>query len=335
MRIESKPVDARERRILVVDDDDQFLAIISEALSWEGYQIKAVTSGDQALTEVQSWRPDLCILDVSLQGKDATETLRELKLQDPFMVVMFISGNTSSEAVIAGLDSGADDFLPKPFDPLELLARIRTQFRIKDLNNQLRIANSRLQELIDIDDLTGLHNMRSVYQKIEQELERCRRFGRHCCVVMMDMDFFKTVNDGHDHLFGSFVLAEVGKIIADSIRNIDLGARYGGDEFLIMLTETTAEGAAIFCERLRHTIENVTFRSEHDEIKLTASLGYAITSIKDNTTDAKTLVRLADNALYESKRAGRNQVRFTEIPDFGVRGKLPASATTPPRKKAG
>ena len=333
MRLESAPTNTQTRKILVIDDDEAILAIIAEALSWENFLVETCTSGDEALSKVQTWHPDLCVLDVHMPGKDGPTTLRELKQLDPFMVVMFISGNTTSEAVVAGLDSGADDYLPKPFDPLELLARVRTQFRIKDLNNQLRIANARLQELIDIDDLTGLHNMRSVYQKIDQELERCRRFGRHCCVVMMDMDYFKKVNDSHDHLFGSFVLAEVGKIIADSIRNIDLGARYGGDEFLIMLTETTREGADIFCERLRNTIERRLFKNDTDEIRLTASLGFALTSVKDTMTDAKTLVRIADNALYESKRAGRNKVHCTEIPEGRLAGQVLKASFQ--RKRAG
>jgi diguanylate cyclase (GGDEF)-like protein len=227
---------------------------------------------------------------------------------------MFISGSTETEAVVAGLDAGADDYIPKPFDPLELLARVRTQLRIKDLNDQLRAANERLKELSETDDLTGLFNMRSLYQRLEHELERGRRFHRSVCVVMMDMDKFKSVNDGHDHLFGSFVLSEVGAIIRQNIRNIDIGARYGGDEFLLVLTETNKDGAYTFCERLRKAIAAKHFKNDKDEIYLTASIGFAITSPNDHTTDARSLVRAADVCLYEAKRSGRNCVRFNELP---------------------
>lgn len=306
-------IEPKERRILVVDDDPDSLEIIAETLAWDGYQVRKAASGDEALESIEQWSPDLLLLDVNMPGLSGMETLAKARLKIQYVAVMFISGHSSTEAVIQGLDAGADDYIPKPFDPLELLARVRTQLRIKDLNDQLRVANERLKELVDIDDLTGLYNMRSVYQRLESELERARRFGRQVCVVMLDMDKFKSVNDGHDHLFGSFVLSEVGAIIRQSIRSIDLGARYGGDEFLIMLTETHAQGAAYFCERLRKTIEAKLFKNDRDEIRLTASIGFAITPAGDSSTDARGLVRTADHALYEAKRGGRNRVCSVEI----------------------
>ncbi len=306
-------MDPKDRKILVVDDDPDCLEIIAEALSWDGYQIEKLDSAQQAIELTQLWKPHLVILDVNMPDRHGADTLQLLKEQDPFLAVMFISGNTTTDAVIEGLDAGADDYLPKPFDPLELLARVRTQFRIKDLSDELRQANEKLKELVDIDDLTGLYNMRSIYQRVDLELERGRRFNRPICVVMMDMDKFKTVNDGHDHLFGSYVLSEVGKLVSENIRNIDIGARYGGDEFLIMLTETNKDGALIFCERLLKAIFLNHFKNEEDEIRLTASLGFAITKPGDQVTDARSLVRTADLALYEAKRSGRNCVRYTEI----------------------
>jgi diguanylate cyclase (GGDEF)-like protein len=306
-------IPASERRILVVDDDKDALDIIAEALRWEGYSVQTAISGEQGLQLIQNWSPDLILLDVNMPGLSGLELLRDLRNQQRYVSVMFISGNSTTEAVISGLDAGGDDYIPKPFDPLELLARVRTQLRIKDLNDQLRLANEKLKELVDIDDLTGLFNMRSVYQRIESELIRARRFGRQVCIVMMDMDKFKSVNDGHDHLFGSFVLAEVGKIIRHSIRSIDLGARYGGDEFLMMLTETNPDGARHFCERLRKSIEAFHFKNDKDEIWLTSSIGFAITPPGDSVTDARGLVRAADHALFQSKRDGKNRVTGFEL----------------------
>lgn len=126
---------------------------------------------------------------------------------------------------------------------------------------------------------------------------------------MMDMDSFKSVNDGHDHLFGSYVISQVGKIVKQSTRNIDIPARYGGDEFLVVLTEVSYEGAMLFCERLRKTVEKTTFKSGTDSIKLTVSLGFAITQPGESVS-ARELVRRADHALYHAKRTGRNRVCF-------------------------
>lgn len=320
---------AKQRRILVVDDDPDSLAIIGEALRWEGYQISNASSGQEALASLQAQKFDLVILDVNMPGMNGLDTLQDLRKSHLYVSVVFISGNNSPEAVIQGLDAGADDYIAKPFDPLEMLARIRAQLRIKDLNDQLREANEKLKELVDIDDLTGLFNMRSVYQKLDFELDRARRFGRQVAVIMMDMDYFKSVNDGHDHLFGSFVISEVGAIIRKNIRNIDIGARYGGDEFMIVLTELNIEGAQTFSERLRKSISTKLFKNGNDEIHLTASLGFAITSVGDRGIGAKALVKFADDALYEAKAAGRNCVRFVELgPDSNIKAsdkKTPAA----------
>jgi diguanylate cyclase (GGDEF)-like protein len=167
-------------------------------------------------------------------------------------------------------------------------------------------ANQKLHELVEIDDLTGLFNMRSIYQKLEFEMERGKRFGRTVTAVMIDMDNFKSVNDGHDHLFGSYVLSEVGKIIKSCTRNIDIPARYGGDEFLIVLAETPLAGVEIFCERLRKKVEQAVFTHENDSMKLTLSMGFASTTVGEIITP-KELVRRADLALYEAKAQGRNR----------------------------
>ena len=200
-----------------------------------------------------------------------------------------------------------------------MLARVRAQLRIKDLTERLEAANARLQTLVDIDDLTGLYNMRSVYQKLDAEIGRAQRFQRAVSVIMMDMDNFKSVNDTNDHLFGSFVLSEVGKLIKESIRQVDFAARYGGDEFLIALSETTVEGASITAERIRKKIEAHTFTSPTSSMKLTASLGLAVIEPTTQNIDARNLVRYADNSLYEAKRSGKNCVRVFDFNSLKVR----------------
>lgn len=307
IRSRSKKQNPHSRRILVIDSDPANLEIILEPLKWEGYDCRGSSDAQEALNVLANWVPHLVLLDWLKPDGASIELIRSIKDKHPHVSCIFVSNDSITEAIIEGLDAGADDYIVKPFVPLELLARIRTHLRIRDLHEQLVIANEKLKELVETDDLTGLSNMRSLYQKLEYELQRARRFGREVSVVMMDMDNFKDVNDGHDHLFGSFVLSEIGKIVKQNTRNIDLPARYGGDEFLVVLTETSEEGCRHFCERLRQAIEGYEFISGQDKMMLTTSIGFAVSNPQEQIT-ARDLVRRADHALYEAKRSGRNKV---------------------------
>lgn len=297
----------------MIDHDQDSLNILLEPLKWEGYDTKGVTNVQEGLQLMESWVPHIALLDLK-NDREGMLTLHQIRNKLPHSSCIIISEDSKTESIITSLDSGADDYIIKPFIPLELLARIRTHLRIRDLQEQLVYANARLKEMVDTDDLTGLYNMRSLYQRLDFELQRARRFGRGLACVMLDVDYFKHVNDGHDHLFGSHVISEVGKIIKDCTRNIDIPARYGGDEFLVVLTEVTYEGAVQFCERLRTSIESTTFTQGQDSIKLTISVGFTMNPAEETIT-AKEFVRRADHALYEAKRMGRNRVCFYEKAD--------------------
>ena len=299
-------------RILVVDDDPSSQLIVKEALNQEGYQVKACDTGSEALSVLENYQPHLVLLDVNMPGINGLETLKKIRTMPEYISCVFVSGQSDIDDIIVGLDAGADDYICKPFNILELLARVRAQLRIKSLQDQLESANSRLKELVVIDDLTGLHNMRNFYEKLERELARSRRYMRSVAVIMMGMDHFKEVNDSNDHLFGSFVLSEVGKIVKKTVRKIDHAARYGGDEFVVILSEVQLRGALAFCERLRKTIEDFEFKSGESSIKLTCSIGFAI-SAPGKQMDGKELVKVADKALYDAKAFGRNCVCYYDL----------------------
>jgi diguanylate cyclase (GGDEF)-like protein len=311
----SGPMENNKRRILVVDDDDVSRELVGKALQFEGYQVRLAESGAEGVAVLNDWMPHLVLLDMNMPGMNGLETLVRLRARDEYVSVLFVSANSRIEDVIRGLDAGADDYICKPFDVGELLARVRSQLRIKDLNDNLKRANDRLKELIDIDDLTGLFNMRSLYKKLDFELDRARRYNRSVCVLMMDLDHFKQVNDKHDHLFGSYVIKSVGKIVRDNIRKVDFAARYGGDEYLVVLTEIARDGAVTFANRLRAKIAESEFANEFYSIRLTASLGMAIANPNTLEIDARALVRYADRALYSAKELGRNRV---EVFDFAL-----------------
>jgi two-component system, cell cycle response regulator len=308
------------RKILAVDDDPESSRIVKMALEYRGYQVETAISGADALAKITQWHPHLVLLDVNMPGLNGLQTLQFLRSNPQYVSTIFVSAQDNPEDVIRGLDAGADDYICKPFNPAELLARIRCHLRIKDIRDELNRANLKLKELVDIDDLTGLFNMRSLYQKLDFELERAARHQRKVAVIMMDMDNFKNVNDENDHLFGSFVLTQVGGIIKKTMRKVDFAARYGGDEFLIVLTDINVEGARTFAERLRQSIEKTLFKNDKHQKMLTTSVGIAITDPAVRSLDSRTVIRHADRALYDAKEAGRNRVNCYDFSTESTKG---------------
>lgn len=304
------------RLVLMVDDDRDNLKMVGALLRHEDYDVAQAESAEEALELLKTIEPHLILLDINMPGISGLEMLRQLRQRENYVSVIFVSARSATDDVVRGLDEGADDYICKPFEPTELLARVRSQLRIKDLQDRLAEANHRLQELVDIDDLTGLYNMRSIYDRLENEISRGKRYSRSVGVIMLDMDFFKRVNDTNDHLFGSFVLAEVGKIIRQNVRTVDFAARYGGDEFLIALPETSIEGAVKFADRIRQRIEMSTFSKDGKSMKLTASLGVCVAMPGLVDVDARGLVRAADHALYDAKHAGKNCVKLYDPQRF-------------------
>ncbi|MFK8137117.1 MAG: diguanylate cyclase [Bdellovibrionales bacterium] len=301
-----------EKRIMVVEDDLLTAEVIVECLTKAGYLVKRTDSAEEALQSLEDWEPHLVLTDHDMPGMTGAEMLTRLRLEKNYVTVMFLSGRVDEKTIVGSLSAGADDYIKKPFSMKELVARVKVCLRNNDIRRELEQKNLILQEMVDIDDLTGLYNMRSIYKRIDEELSRSQRREENTALIMMDMDNFKNVNDNNDHLFGSFVLQEVGSIIMNNLRAYDFAARFGGDEFLVCLSGTNHNGAVAFCERLRQVIENYEFRDGSSFIRLTCSLGLAITDGKEKM-DARSLVRKADHALYESKNNGRNQVTVTDL----------------------
>lgn len=309
-------VQSLRKKILIVDDDKDVLKIIRQCLKLnKEYISKTASSGEKAMKLVSLWCPQLVLLDINIPDVNGLQILKAVKARakSKYVPVIFLSSQSDVKDIIHGLDSGADDYICKPFDIQELLARIRNQFRIKELREQLQAANRKLKKLAHTDDLTGLMNMRSLYDKLNYEMNRARRFKRSIFVLMLDMDYFKSVNDQNDHLFGSYVLSEVGSILKENVREIDLAARYGGDEFLLILTDVNLKGALALAERIRQVIEGRSFSYKNFHQELTVSIGLSEFRHSDTDLNARKLVRLADHALYEAKKTGRNCVRLHKM----------------------
>lgn len=318
-----------QKRILIVENEKTIGRLISEALSKQGYKVSWVEGGKQAFQSVKTFSPHLVIMSYEIPDITGLEFLRELRKQEIYINIIVMSARSDTSVMVGVFRSGADDFIQKPFRFQELFVRINSSLENNDLHRDLLKANEKLKKLVDLDYLTGLYNMRSMYDRIDMELRRIKRFQGAVACIMLDMDDFKSVNDQHDHLFGSFVIKEVGNIVSGIIGKFGMAARYGGDEFLVVLAEAQNDRASYFCERLRKIIEEYNFRDGENETQITVSLGYAVALVheeggelfpqrplslvekRSNELNARELVRRADHALYQAKGRGKNRfVKF-------------------------
>jgi len=305
-------------KVLLVEDDVIQAAATKEILMKVGYEVLHAEDGINAIRLVKSEKPDIILLDVVLPGMDGYEVCRWLKIEETtkgIPVIMLTMKKELSDK-ISGLQIGADDFLPKPYNELELNARIYALLRTKGLQDELRLKNRQLEELLDkvnymaiTDVLTGLYNRRRFHDVLSTEYERAKRYAVPFSLVMLDIDYFKKVNDTYGHSVGDAVLREVATILKNSIREIDTAARYGGEEFVVVLPNTERKNAQIFAERIRQAIERHAFSGVNKNITVSIGIG----GMPDaKVEDEDKLIRCADFALYRAKQSGRNRTVMAE-----------------------
>jgi diguanylate cyclase (GGDEF)-like protein len=313
----SRFVEECDGRILVVDDVPANVRLITVFLESAGYEVLSAASGEQALRRLREQRPDLILLDVMMPGLDGFETCRRAK-SDPatrHVPVILVTSLNAIEDKIRGQESGADDFVSKPLDRAELLLRVKSLLRIRSLHRELeeRIVEleetrNRLARLARTDDLTSLYNRRFFEEAIARELCRAQRYRREFSIVMLDIDRFKQFNDAHGHQTGDVLLQQLASLFTRQIRGNDLAVRYGGDEFALILPETSKPRAGIVADRLRKRIaEHGFLDGEARPIgQVTVSMGIA--TYPEDSSEGQPLVEAADRRLYLAKRCGRDQV---------------------------
>jgi len=308
---------AKQRKILVVDDVEVNIQLLTSYLTAEGYEVICAADGEDAIEKVRSSDPDLVLLDVmmpKMNGFDACRILKE-DTKTKFVPVIMVTALNEIEDKIKGIDSGADDFLSKPFNKLELLARVRSLLRIKYLHDalqqkviELQRAKEELRQLAITDGLTSLYNYRYFKEQLQQEINRATRHNLDVSLVMIDIDHFKHYNDKNGHPAGDLLLNKIGKLLKENVRNIDLAARYGGEEFSLVLIETNKYAAKIVAEKIRKLVEQQKFDCEKAQPLGRITISTGVATFPEDATVFERLVEAADKRLYRAKKAGRNTI---------------------------
>ena len=287
--------------VLLVDDDPAMLRLLSAWLKQAGYRVSQATDGQQALAAIETDCPDFLVTDwemPNVNGLELCERVRRLQLPH-YVYILFLTVKSGSDEKVAGLEVGADDFLIKPVEKNELLARMRSGSRMLQLER-------RLSRMARTDPLTGLLTQRSFYECLLQEWHRAKRGNLPLSCVMVDLDFFKRINDVHGHPAGDAVLKTVANLMADTCRGSDSLCRYGGEEFCAMLPETDEQGAVLWAERVRAKLASTLIPAGSKELRVTGSFGAA--QKQDDTQTPEQLVDQADQALLCAKQSGRDRV---------------------------
>ena len=298
---------AQPASILVAEDSLVIRTVVRRHLEAQGYAVLEAEDGREALESCRKERPDVLLLDVEMPVLDGHRVLEALKA-DPelsLIPVVFLTGRTSTDDVVAGLALGAHDYLKKPFEAAELIARVSSAVRLRALQDELRSRNLELDRMSRTDPLTRLHNRRHVEEQLHQHASASRRHGHPLSVIMLDIDRFKVINDTYGHAAGDAVLREFASRLRSLLREEDVGARWGGEEFLVALPFTDLAGAATIGERLRTAVADEPFPlPDGQTVGVTVSGGYA----SGGGENPERLVHDADVALYEAKRSGRNRI---------------------------
>lgn len=317
-------------KILIVDDVPKNIQVAASILRKEGYQMAFAPNGETALAQTQKIRFDLILLDIMMPEMDGYEVCRQIRANSPnkHVPIIFLSAKNDSESIIKGFELGAMDYVAKPFNGLELLARVRTHLELfryrkelKETNEQLQIEiNERIKaeeelkrsreeyyQLSIHDNLTGLYNTRYLYRSLEELTNESAAKKVPYSLIFMDIDNFKHVVDTHGHLNGSQALAEVAKTIILSISPPSFGVAYGGDEFVTVLPGFSKEDAMEKAEEIRiRMVETIYLPGVGDGVSLSASFGVA--TYPDDAENISHILASADQAMFHIKTTGKNAV---------------------------
>ena len=307
-------------KVLIAEDEKISRMVLANALASHGYEVLQAHDGREAWDIFQKEKEDIyiVILDWLMPKMDGIELCQKIKNTSlsHYVYAIFLTGKKDIDSIVEGLETGADDYLPKPFDRRELLSRLKVGLRLIEFEKALRDANEKLHTLAITDGLTGISNRRAIFERLRSEVSRAGRENSPFCLIMLDIDHFKKVNDTYGHGVGDKVLVEIVNRIKSELRPHDEIGRYGGEEFIVGISKADSKISRVIAERLRTCICEMPFQIEDRKIDVSISLGVVdfMPSRDHDINDLlEAMIKTADIALYKAKEAGRNRAAYDSV----------------------
>jgi len=302
-------------KILIAEDDEITQLILQKLLEREGYKVILTNNGLEAWNVFQEKREeiDMVITDwlmPKMDGLELCKKIRNLELSH-YVYLIFITVRERREDIVIGLEAGADDYIPKPFDPHELLSRIRSGKRVIEIDKRQRKLRKKLECLSLSDELTKVLNRRGIFRRLREEVDRATREKYLFSVMMLDIDNLKETNDRYGHDAGDKVLREAARRIRTCCRPYDAMGRYGGDEFLMIVPAEEKDMAYKLAERFHMAICEKPFEIDNKCVNITVSMGVVFVSTLNH--EPKEIIKKADECLIKAKTAGKNMIVIQEI----------------------
>ena len=330
-------------KLLVVDDDDSTVQLVRRWFG-ESMEVLEAVDGEQGLQRALDSQPDLLLLDLRMPGLDGIAVAQRLKSDSRTRTIpiVVLSACRDADSKVQAFSAGADDYMTKPFEVQEVDARVRSMLRKREalINMEhavrdLTSTNERLEQLLMVDEKTGLYNFREFQRRLKAEWSRAERYGVPLSLLFFDLDHFKQINDTLGHPAGDTILEEFAMLATGGARANDIAARYGGEEFAIILPHTELGKARRVAERIRRAVDTFTFNANESPTHVTVSGGVATYPGSAEIDSMDALVRAADAALYRAKDRGRNTIVVCEPGETGAMPARPGSWRRRPPEASG
>lgn len=289
-------------KAIVADDNPRSISTLRKILEDANMKIYFADNGIQLLELARSVEPDIIFLDIMMPKMDGFDTCKFLKNDNELkdIPIIMVTSRTSSNDLMTALDLGAFDYIKKPIDVIEAIARIKSALNYK-------VTHDKIKEMAMKDGLTGVYNRRVLIEELQKEYQKQARKNSRINYIMIDVDHFKLVNDTYGHVYGDEILKKMADIITSSIRISDVVGRYGGEEFGVIIPEVEPLAVLVICEKIRNNIEGYPFFNEGECVHITVSIG-ADSRVASMDNDFNEMIKAADKALYVAKANGRNRV---------------------------